>query len=113
MRGQNGIFFFDNARQTFNTLVTNPELLKGITQQEISFITNNGYFPSSLITRIGQTLGSQEKFLSIVSSQTTANTKTWYGVTPTGLVKIGTAADVSQAAASENSRLKGDFDAAA
>ena len=48
----------ENAQQSLQFLASNPEAMKGATKaqlkQEIQFISNNGYLPMSMITRIGQ-----------------------------------------------------------
>lgn len=91
----------NNARQVMNTLIANPELLKGITQNEIDFISGNGYYPQSLIEKIAKNSGTEVK--SFVQYQTSASTKTTYGLDAKGnVVSQFTAPDVSQPSGSAN-----------
>ena len=61
------------AKQAINTLITNPELLKDITQSEIDYISKNGTYPASLITKIGKSAGVKAQ--TVFYSNPTANTK--------------------------------------
>lgn len=92
----------DNARTAINTLVTNPNLAKDITPQEISFIQNNGYYPMSLISKIGATAGVNLQ--TVFYSNPTKDTKQAWGVTKDGkVVQLGgTIPDVSQSSSSGN-----------
>jgi len=73
----------DNIRQTMNLFMTNPELLKGMTQAEVNSInSNNGIIPMSVIERIGRNAGKD--FQSFVSTNPTTNTVQYWGITKTG-----------------------------
>ena len=78
----------DNARSAFNTLIQNPELAKDITDLEIAFIQKNGYYPTSLIKKVGTETGYD--FKSIIQTNPTANTTQVFGITKDGqMVPIG------------------------
>jgi Holliday junction resolvase-like predicted endonuclease len=76
----------DDARAVFNTILADPALVKGITDNEIKYIQQNGIYPASLIYKIGQNAGFKVK--SVFSSQTGPNQETVYGVDENGNVKI-------------------------
>ena len=92
----------DNARATFNTIVSNPDLIKGASQidldREYASIQKNGYIPQTMIDRLKANTGKDVK--TIVSGQTTSGTKTVYGLDSQGhAVYSFTMKDVSQAGA--------------
>lgn len=70
----------ENAQQSLQFLAANPEAMKGATraqlQQEIQFISNNGYLPMSMIIRLGQNVG--KKTQGILQDKTTGD---WYAYT--------------------------------
>lgn len=89
----------DNARAVFNTIVANPDLIKGATQtdldREYATIQNLGYIPISMITRLAANTGKDVK--SVVTGQTSSTTKTVYGLDSNGKVVYSfTMPDVSQ-----------------
>lgn len=93
----------DNARAVFNTIVSNPDLIKGATQAELDreydAIQNLGYIPQTMIERLKKNTGKDVK--TIVSGQTTSGTKTVYGLDSFGnAVYSFTMPDVSQSGGS-------------
>lgn len=74
----------ENGQQALNMLMNNPELLKGVTKAEYDFIVENGYFPQSLIDKVGKTVGADVK--SFIQGKTTAGTTTVYGLDNKGNV---------------------------
>ena len=90
----------DNARQALQFLYSNPEMMKGITQAELDYISKNGTYPNSLTAKISKLTGNN--FKSIIQTHPTAGTTQVWGVKTDGtMVPIGVAVpDVSQAAGS-------------
>lgn len=71
------------AKDTINSLMEHPELSKGMTESEVKFVAQNGYYPASLIKRIGDNYGT--KFKSIFSI-TSGTQEVQYGLTEDGSV---------------------------
>jgi hypothetical protein len=68
----------DDAKAVFNTILSDPSLVKGITDLEIKYIQQNGIYPASLIYKIGQNTGT--KIDGMYKEQTGPNQETvyWY-----------------------------------